>query len=58
MLAEGNDLIRVRLYEDDTTRGQSNLTKGRIAMHTNRANIYTEKAVNLNSVKFTQLAHH
>ena len=58
MLAGGNDLIRVRLYEDDTTRGQSNLTKGRIAMRTNRANIYTEKAVNLNSVKFIQLAHH
>jgi len=58
MLAGGNDLIRVRLYEDDTTRGQSNFTKGRIAMRTNRANIYTEKAVNLNSVRFTQLAHH
>ena len=32
------------------------MTKGRIAVRTNRANAENEKTFNLNGVKFTQLA--
>jgi len=40
------------------TRGQSSVTKGRIAVRTNRASVYNDKTLNLNGVKFTRLAHH
>jgi len=33
------------------------MTKGRIAVRTNRANVFNEKTFNLNGVKFTRLVY-
>jgi len=52
-------LIRVLCQSlQKETRGQSNVTNGRLAMRRNRANVYREKTFTLSAVKFTQLMHH